>query len=209
MITDCEWKTNNNPWEYKQSTSGFFLPEVYENLTNILYSDAVKKWEPFNNDGSDPAWPQGQVIMISEEAREKATGFLREFYDWLWTGELEAKIKQVSGIEFTQYSFLWHLDYPGFDQDWHNDVDAYPDTTVTTFQVYMAQDDSKADSGVLLNNYRPFQWPRKQNSDNMTLKQVSYTPNQAWCFTASKDTWHAVDEIDFYRPSFMCRNFKK
>jgi hypothetical protein len=197
VISNTTFKTYTNPWKHVQSESGFFLPEVYENLTNILYSDAVKDWDVYNDDGSDPAYPQGQVVMINEEAREKSTGFLREFYDWLWTGELDAKIYEVTGVQFKRYSWLWHLDYPGFEQGWHNDIDAYPDTEVTTFQVYMAQDDSKASSGVLVSDTK-----------EKTQAQVPYIPNHAWGFTASANTWHSVPDIDFYRPSFMIRNFK-
>ena len=29
---------------------------------------------------------------------EQATGFLRDFYDWLWTGEIEAKIYEASEL---------------------------------------------------------------------------------------------------------------
>ena len=94
------------PWKYSQANSGFFTPEVYENLTNILYSDAVKDWKVYNDDGSDPAYPEGQVVMIDEEARESASGFLREFYDWLWTGELAEHIFKTTGVEFNHYSCL-------------------------------------------------------------------------------------------------------
>lgn len=202
MITDNPFVEKNYPWNYKESSDSFFLPEVYEKLTDILYSDAVKDWKVYNDDGSDPAYPQGQVIMIDDEAREQASGFLREFYDWLWTDELESKITEVTGIEYNDYSKLWHLDYPGFDQAWHNDVDAYPNVKLTTFQVYMAQDDSKKDSGVILAN-------EIDNDDDYTQgqAQVEYKPNHAWAFTADISTWHAVKPIDFYRPSLLMRNY--
>lgn len=198
MLTNTPFITYDFPWIHKEATGPFFLPEVYENLTNILYSDAVKDWDVYNDDGSDPAYPQGQVVMINDQAREKATGFLREFYDWLWTGELDARIHEVSGVKFERYSWLWHLDYPGFEQGWHNDIDAYPDTEVTTFQVYMAQDGTNVDSGVVVSQ-------TKEKAQG----KVPYLPNHAWCFTANANTWHAVEKIDFYRPSFMVRNFKK
>jgi len=198
MITNTTFSNYIHPWKYMQADSGFFTDEVYENLTNILYSDAIKDWPVYNDDGSDPAYPQGQVVMIDEEARESASGFLREFYDWLWTGELDAKIYEVTGVQFTRYSWLWHLDYPGFHQAWHNDVSAYPNTQVTTFQVYMAQDETHTDSGVLVS--------RKPKS---AQAQIPYKRNHAWCFTANESTWHKVNEIDFYRPSFMVRNYYK
>ena len=31
-----------------------FSPEVYKNLTDILYPDAIKDWKIYNDDGSDP-----------------------------------------------------------------------------------------------------------------------------------------------------------
>ena len=197
MLTNTSYSNYMYPWKYAQANSGFFTPEVYENLTNILYSDAVKDWKVYNDDGSDPAYPEGQVVMIDEEAREKSTGFLREFYDWLWTGELAEHIFKTTGVEFNHYSCMWHLDYPGFDQDWHNDVDAYPDTEITTFQVYMAQDNTHTDSGVFVS--------RKPKASQA---QVPYKPNHAWCFTAHENTWHKVIEIDFYRPSFMVRQHR-
>lgn len=198
MLADTAFKTYTTPWTHIQSEGPFFDTKVYENLTNILYSDQPNSWKVYNDDGSDPAYPEGKVIMIDEEARESATGFLREFYDWLWTGELEAKINEVTGVKFERYSWLWHLDYPGFDQGWHNDIDAYPNIEVTTFQVYMAQDHSKKDSGVLVSNTK-----------EEAQAQVPYIPNHAWAFTANSNTWHAVEPIDFFRPSFMVRNFKK
>lgn len=214
MINDCKYTIHKEPWRYFTSTNGFFTPEVYENLTNILYSDAVKDWKVYNDDGSDPAYPQGQVVMINEEARERATGFLREFYDWLWTGELKAHILEVTGVEFDHYSCLWHLDYPGFDQSWHNDFDEYPGKEVTTFQVYMARNtpNDKAHSGAMVTSICPEDNDdidvRNLSNPTMAQYQVPYIPNQAWSFTANPETWHAVPEIDFYRPSFMLRDFK-
>jgi hypothetical protein len=198
MISNTQYKTHTKPFDYREATTEFFTPEVYEKLTNILYSDTIKDWKVYNDDGSDPAYPQGQVIMINDEAREKATGFLREFYDWLWTDELTAHILKTTGVEFNRYSCLWHLDYPGFDQGPHNDVDAYPNIEVTTFQVYMAQDNTHIDSGVLL-----------LDNSEIVKAHVPYKPNHAWVFTATDSSWHAVEEIDFYRPSFMVRNFKE
>lgn len=196
MITDNSFIRHTVPWTYNESSGPFFIPEVYKNLTDILYSDAIKDWKIYNDDGSDPAYPQGTVIMIDDEAREQATGFLRDFYDWLWTGEIEAKIYEVTGVKFTDHSKLWHLDYSGFDQDWHNDEDAYPTMQVTTFQVYMARDESKKDSGVLLSS-----------NTKEAQAQVPYLPNHAWAFSANANTWHAVKPIDFYRPSFLIREF--
>lgn len=197
MISNTTFSKYTHPWNYMQSDSGFFAPEVYENLTNILYSDVIKDWKVYNDDGSDPAYPQGQVIMIDEEAREKSTGFLREFYDWLWTGELDAKIYEATGVQFKRYSPMWHLDYSGFYQGWHNDMDSYPGKEITTFQVYMAQDNTHTDSGVLVSS-----------KPTVAQAQVPYKPNHAWCFTANENTWHKVNEIDFYRPSFMVREHK-
>ena len=197
MISNTTFSKYTHPWKYSQADSGFFTDEVYENLTNILYSDVIKDWPVFNDDGSDPAYPQGQVIMINEKAREKSTGFLREFYDWLWTKELTARILEVTGVEFNHYSCMWHLDYPGFFQGWHNDVSAYPGKEITTFQVYMAQDNTHTDSGVLVSR-----------KPTVAQAQVPYKPNHAWCFTAHEHTWHKVNEIDFYRPSFMVREHR-
>lgn len=197
MISNTEFSKYMHPWKYVQADSGFFTDEVYKNLTNILYSDVIKDWPVFNDDGSDSAYPQGQVVMINEEAREKSTGFLSEFYDWLWTEELKARIFEKTGTEFEHYSCMWHLDYPGFYQGWHNDFDSYPGKEITTFQVYMAQDNTHTDSGVLVSS-----------KPTVAQAQVPYKPNHAWCFTANKSTWHRVNEIDFYRPSFMVRNFK-
>lgn len=214
MINNNKYTAHNKPWRYFTSNNGFFTPEVYENLTNILYSDAVKDWPVINGDGSDPVYPQGQVVMIDNKARESASGFLREFYDWLWTGELEAHIYEATGVEFnTRYSWLWHLDYSGFDQAWHNDFDDYPGEEITTFQVYMAKNDSKAHSGAMVTSICPEDNDdidvRNLSNPSMAQYQVPYTPNQAWSFTASPGTWHAVPKIDFYRPSFMCRHFKR
>ena len=197
MISNTQYKTHTKPFDYLEATTEFFTPEVYEKLTNILYSDAIDNWNVYNNDGSDPAYPQGQVIMINDEAREKATGFLREFYDWLWTDELTAHIFKATGVQFNYYNCMWHLDYPGFDQGWHNDVDAYPDKEITTFQVYMAQDNNHIDSGVLVSD-----------ASKIVQAQVLYKPNHAWCFTAHENTWHKVKEIDFFRPSFMVREHR-
>ena len=98
MINNCEYTIHKEPWKYITSQGGFFTSEVYENLTNILYSEAVKDWTVCNGDGSDSSYPQATVVMIDQEAREKSTGFLREFYDWLWTRELDAKIHEATGV---------------------------------------------------------------------------------------------------------------
>ena len=212
MITNTTFSNNSHPWKYMQSDSGFFTDEVYENLTNILYSDAIKDWPVYNDDGSDPAYPQGQVVMIDEEARESASGFLREFYDWLWTRELDEKIQEMTGTQLTRHTWMWHLDYPGFYQAWHNDMDSYPGVEVTTFQVYMAKNNDKAHSGAMVTNICPEDDMdidvRNLSNPTMAQYQVPYKRNHAWSFTASPETWHAVPTIDFYRPSFMCRDFK-
>tara|TARA_B100000767_G_C19704231_1_gene509769 strand:- start:444 stop:1091 length:648 start_codon:yes stop_codon:yes gene_type:complete len=212
LINDCEYTIHKEPWKYITSQGGLFTTEVYENLTNILYSEAVKDWTVCNGDGSDSSYPQATVVMIDEEAREKSTGFLREFYDWLWTRELDAKIHEATGVEFKRHSWMWHLDYPGFDQPWHNDFDSYPGKEITTFQVYMAKNNDKAHSGAMVTSICPEDDEdidvRNLSNPTMAQYQVPYTPNQAWAFTASPETWHAVPTIDFYRPSFMCRDFK-
>ena len=202
MLTDTQFVEKDHPWKYKESDGGFFLPEVYDKLIDILYSDAIKDWKVSNDDGTDDIYPYGTVINIDEDKREKATGFLREFYDWLWTGELNAKMSEVTGAEFKPNTWMWHLDYSGFYQNWHNDLDEYPNMELTTFQIYMAKDDSKKHSGVIL-------------TDDITdiedysqgLAQVEYKPNHAWAFTAKQNSWHAVAPIDFYRPSFIVRNY--
>ena len=206
MLTNASFVEKDYPWKYKESNGGFFLPEVYDKLIDILYSDAIKDWKVVNDDGSDLAYPQGTVVRINDGEREKATGFLREFYDWLWTGELEAKIYEVTGVKFKPDTWMWHLDYPGFNQSWHNDLDAYPNMELTTFQIYMAKDDSKKHSGVILtdeivdNDFDDY---------SQGLAQVEYKPNHAWAFTAKQNSWHAVAPIDFYRPSFIVRNFNQ
>ena len=204
MLTDNKFVEKDYPWKYKESDGGFFLPEVYDKLTDILYSNTIKNWTVSNNDGSDPIYPYGTVVNIDDDEREKATGFLREFYDWLWTGALEDKIYEVTGVKFKPHTWMWHLDYPDFYQSWHNDLDEYPNMKLTTFQIYMAKDDSKKHSGVIL-------------TDDITdiedysqgLAQVEYKPNHAWAFTAKQNSWHAVAPIDFYRPSFIVRNFNQ
>ncbi len=207
MLSDNPFIEKNYPWTYKESDGGFFLPEVYDKLVDILYSDTIKDWNVVNDDGTDDAYPQGQVVIIDDEEREKASGFLREFYDWLWTDELEAKIFEVTGINFKNYTRLWHLDYPEFDQAWHNDVEPfYTDIELTTFQIYMAKDESKKHSGVILADKID---PEDDEDYSLGVAQVEYKPNHAWAFTANLNTWHAVKPIDFYRPSFIARNFNQ
>ena len=54
MISNTQYKTHTKPFDYLEATTEFFTPEVYEKLTNILYSDAIDNWNVYNNDGSDP-----------------------------------------------------------------------------------------------------------------------------------------------------------
>ena len=206
MLTDAQFVEKDYPWKYNESDGGFFLPEVYDKLVDILYSDVIKDWKVVNNDGTDEVYPYGTVVRIDNGEREKATGFLREFYDWLWTGELNAKMEEVTGAKFKPNTWMWHLDYSGFYQSWHNDLDEYPNIELTTFQVYMAKDDSKRHSGVILtDDMSGVDW----NDYSQAQAQVEYKPNHAWAFTAKQNSWHAVAPIDFYRPSFIVRNYNQ
>lgn len=197
---DLVWELNSDPWMHTQCTSPFFKTEVYNKLIDILYSDEVESWPVFNTTG-DPAYPYGQVVMIDDELRKNSTGFMREFYEWMHNNKsiLEDAMYESTGQVFKNYSILWHLDYPGFDQGSHNDLASYPGREVTTFQVYMARDTKHASSGVHLQKVQ----------HGSLISQVPYLPNHAWGFKANAETWHTVEKIHFYRPSFLIRNFKR
>ena len=87
MITDNPVYTPLKPGTYNERP---VFPKYTKFNRHII---SIKDWKIYNDDGRIRI-PQGTVIMIDDEARTSYR-FLRDFYDWLWTGEIEAKIYEA------------------------------------------------------------------------------------------------------------------